>query len=75
MTREDEVITEWQRADGYATVRLRRRDDGGAVIRLDVMEQAVDGRVYKREQHADPEVAAEQAAIWRGTYNAADDES
>lgn len=68
VSREDDVITEWERADGYATVRIRERDDGAAVVRLDVMEQAADGRVYERERYDDRAAAAERAAEWREAY-------
>jgi hypothetical protein len=63
--REDEAITEWERADGYATVRLRERADGGFVVRLDVMEQAADESVYERERFDDREAALDRAAAWR----------
>ncbi|MWV65850.1 hypothetical protein GRS48_13610 [Halorubrum sp. JWXQ-INN 858] len=72
LSREDDVVTEWARSDGYATVRLRNRADGGAVVRLDVMEQAVDGRVYERERYDDRDAAAERAAEWRDAYTLAE---
>ena len=65
LEREDDAITEWERSDGYATVRLRRRADGGFVVRLDVMEQAVDESAYERERFADREAALDRAAEWR----------
>ncbi|AZQ13587.1 hypothetical protein [Halorubrum sp. PV6] len=63
--RDDDVISEWERSDGYATVRLRERGDGGFVARLDVMEQAVDESVYKRERFDTREAALERAKAWR----------
>jgi len=63
--REDEAITEWERTDGYATVRVRERGDGGFVVRLDVMEQAVDESAYERERFDDREAALDRAAEWR----------
>jgi hypothetical protein len=63
--REDEAITEWERSDGYATVRLRERADGGFVVRLDVMEQAADASAYERERFDDREAALDRAAAWR----------
>ncbi|MFC7323740.1 hypothetical protein ACFQMF_04000 [Halorubrum rutilum] len=63
--RDDEAITEWERADGYATVRVRERADGGFVVRLDVMEQAADASAYERERFADREAALDRAAEWR----------
>ncbi|WP_418280370.1 DUF7543 family protein [Halorubrum sp. DTA98] len=69
LSREDDVVTEWERSDGYATVRLRERGDGTFVVRLDVMEQAVDGRVYERERYDTREAAADRAAAWRAAYS------
>ena len=63
--RDDDAITEWERADGYATVRVRERADGGFVVRLDVMEQAADASTYERERFADREAALDRAAEWR----------
>lgn len=63
--REDDVITEWNRSDGYATVRVRERSDDGFVVRLDVMEQAEDESTYERERFDDREAALDRAAAWR----------
>jgi hypothetical protein len=63
--REDDTITEWERSDGYATVRVRERADGGFVVRLDVMEQAADASAYERERFDDREAALDRAAAWR----------
>lgn len=63
--RDDDAITEWERSDGYATIRLRERGDGGVVLRLDVMEQAVDESTYIRERFDDRETALDRAATWR----------
>ncbi len=71
-SRSDDVVTEWERSDGYATVRLRERSDGDVVVRLDVMEQAADGRVYKRERHDDRDDAENRAAEWREAYTPAE---
>ena len=69
LRREDATITEWERSDGYATVRLRERGDGRFVVRLDVMEQAVDDRAYDRVVLDERAPAAEQAAVWRGEHD------
>jgi hypothetical protein len=63
--REDDVVTEWNRSDGYATVRVRERSDGGFVVRLDVMEQATDESAYERERFDDRDAAFDRAAAWR----------
>ena len=65
LEREDGRITEWERSDRYATVRLRERGDGRFVVRLDVMEQATDDRTYDRVVVDDREAAEAQAAAWR----------
>ncbi|ELZ58613.1 MULTISPECIES: DUF7543 family protein [Halorubrum] len=69
LEREDGTVTEWERSDGYATVRLRERADGGFVVRLDVMEQAADESAYERERFDDAEAAAERAAAWRDAHD------
>lgn len=66
--RDDGTITEWERSDGYATVRVRDRVDGRFVVRLDVMEQAPEGRRYERETYEDREAAEERAAEWRAEH-------
>ena len=65
LRRDDGPITEWERSDGYATVRVRERGDGRFVVRLDVMEQAVDDRAYDRVVLDQREAAEERAAAWR----------
>ena len=65
LERDDGTVTEWERSDGYATVRLRERTDGGFVVRLDVMEQAADESAYERERFDDRDAADERAAAWR----------
>ncbi|GAA0723483.1 hypothetical protein J2744_001334 [Halorubrum trapanicum] len=65
LERDDGTVTEWERSDGYATVRLRKRASGGFVVRLDVMEQAGDESAYERVRFDEREAAAERAAAWR----------
>ncbi|WP_460560876.1 DUF7543 family protein [Halorubrum pallidum] len=67
--REDDVITEWERSDGYATVRVRERGDGGFVVRLDVMEQAADASTYERERFEARDAALDRAAEWRASFD------
>ncbi|GAB6878715.1 hypothetical protein JCM17823_09890 [Halorubrum gandharaense] len=74
VSREDETVREWERSDGYATVRIRERVDGGVVVRLDVMEQAPEGRRYERERYDDVEAAEARAAEWRAEHGEHDDE-
>ncbi|MFC6754805.1 DUF7543 family protein [Halorubrum tibetense] len=65
IAREDDTITEWERSDGYATVRIRERGDGGFVVRLDVMEQATDEAAYDRVRFDDRAAAEAHAESWR----------
>jgi hypothetical protein len=65
LERDDGTVTEWERSDGYATVRLRERSAGGFVVRLDVMEQAADESAYERERFDDRDAADERATEWR----------
>jgi hypothetical protein len=65
LERDDGTVTEWERSDGYATVRLRERADGGFVVRLDVMEQAVDESAYERERFDERDDAEARATEWR----------
>lgn len=69
LKREDATITEWERSDGYATVRVRERGDGRFVVRLDVMEQAVDDRAYDRVVLDERAAAEERAAAWREEHD------
>ena len=68
LDRDAGTVTEWERSDGYATVRVRERGDGRFVVRLDVMEQAVDDRAYDRVVLDDRDAAAERAATWRAEH-------
>lgn len=57
-TRADNGLEEWTRADGHATIRLRRRTDGQFAVRFDRLHQADAGRGYAFEI-ADTKSAAE----------------
>ena len=63
-TREEEGLVEWTRADGYVTVRRRRRPAGEWVVRLDRLHQAPEGRGYRRERVADAAAATELVDAW-----------
>lgn len=58
-------LTEWRRADGNATVRIRERANGGFVVRLDRLEQAADGSAYERETAPDRDRAEAIAERFR----------
>ncbi|MFC7096622.1 DUF7543 family protein [Halobaculum marinum] len=69
-----ERYDEWTRADGFATLRVRERRDGSYVVRLDRMEQAPDGRAYRRERVADREAADALVAEWKREFDLSDAE-
>jgi hypothetical protein len=62
-------VTEWERDDGNATVRIRERPNGGFVVRLDRLEQAPEGSGYRRETATDRERAEEIAADLRAEFD------
>lgn len=64
-----ERYDEWERADGYATLRVREHPDGSYVVRLDRLEQAPDGREYRRERVGDREHADEVVTEWKRTFD------
>ncbi|MFB6177883.1 MAG: hypothetical protein ABEI99_12225 [Halobaculum sp.] len=66
-------VTEWERGDRTATVRIRERATGGYVIRLDRLTQAPEGSAYRRETAETREAAEEIAADFRASFDEADD--
>jgi hypothetical protein len=48
-TTAEDSLEEWTRADGNATIRLRRRTDGRFAVRLDRLYQADEDRGYAYE--------------------------
>lgn len=64
LTRDDDSVTEWERDDGYATIRIREKSTDSFVVRLDVLEQADDDR-YKYESVDGRAEAEELAERWR----------
>jgi hypothetical protein len=71
--RSEGAVVEWERTDGWATIRLRERVDGGWVVRLDRLTQAPDGALFREERVWTRADAADVAAGWRETYDAPDD--
>ncbi|GAA0208919.1 DUF7543 family protein [Halobaculum roseum] len=63
-----ERYEEWERADGYATLRVREHPDGSYVVRLDRLEQAPDGRGYRRERVDDRERADDLVSEWKAAF-------
>jgi len=64
-TTADEEIEEWTRADGNATIRLRRRTDGQFVVRLDQLYQADEDRGYEYEVVEDRTTAEAFVDDWQ----------
>ncbi|QHS15802.1 DUF7543 family protein [Halopenitus persicus] len=67
--RDRDGITEWERSDGLASIRKRERADGaGYVVRIDRLEQAPEGRTYRRESVADAAAADALVDEWQETF-------
>ena len=64
-TTVDNRIEEWTRADGNATIRLRRRTDGRFVVRLDRLYQADEDRGYTYEVVENREAADALVDDWQ----------
>lgn len=64
-----DVLAEWERGDGHATVRVRERPDGRYVVRFDRLVQAAEGETYRYEVVDDHERALERAASWRERFD------
>jgi hypothetical protein len=58
-TTDTDKLTEWERADGHATIRIRERADGRFAVRYDQLHQADGGRGYTYET-VDTRAAAEE---------------
>jgi hypothetical protein len=65
----------WDRADGAATVRLRRTADDRWAVTYDRLAQAPEGPAYRRKTVDSREAAEAVAADWRGTDDKHADES
>ncbi|SFR44962.1 DUF7543 family protein [Halogeometricum limi] len=70
--RADGQITEWERSDGTATIRLRRRVDETFVVRLDRLYQSDEGRGYRRERFDSEDEALALVEEWREEYDVDD---
>mgnify|MGYP000268302446 CR=1 FL=1 len=64
---EDGEFLELTREDGYATIRRRRRADGGWIVRYDRLYQAAEGSGYRRERVDDRDAADEVIERWKET--------
>jgi hypothetical protein len=68
----DETVTEWERGDRHATIRLRERGDGSWAVRLDRLYQAPEGPLYRRETVASRAAATELVERWKDEYDVAE---
>lgn len=66
--RSDNRITEWERSDGHATLRLRRGPNAWH-LRFDRLYQAPEGRGYDSRRFEDEASARETLAAWRDEYD------
>lgn len=67
-------VTEWERGDRTATVRIRERPGGGFVVRLDRLKQAPEGPAYRRETAETRTEAETIAADFRESFDEPDDQ-
>ena len=65
----DETTTEWERSDGNANIRLRRRHDGSFALRLDRLFQAPEGQFYQRETASTEEAARAIVESWQVEFD------
>jgi hypothetical protein len=70
--RDNEGLCEWERSDGTATVRLRRRVDGSWAVRLDVLYQAADGPDYRFEVVEDRAAGRRLVEEWQSAHDVDD---
>lgn len=67
-------VVEWEREDGWATIRRRQRPDGSWVVRLDRLTQAPEGSYYQEERVETRSDARAVVAAWRRRYDVVDDD-
>lgn len=65
----DERLSEWERSDGHATIRLRQQPDDSWSVRFDRLHQAPDGSAYRRETVQTREAATELVAEWQSAFD------
>ncbi|MFC4360066.1 hypothetical protein ACFO0N_19120 [Halobium salinum] len=62
-------VVEWERSDGYATIRLRERHDGSWAVRLDRLFQAPEGQLYRRETAPTETAARAVVERWQTEFD------
>lgn len=65
----DDVTTEWDRSDGNANIRMRRRHDGSFTVRFDRLFQAPEGQFYQRETAQTEEAARAIIQAWQAEFD------
>ena len=66
---DSSVVGEWEREDGWATIRLRRGRDEGWVVRLDRLTQAPEGSLYLEERLPTRAEAETVVTEWTRRYD------
>ena len=64
-TTATDELSEWEREDGHATIRLRERTDGQFAVRYDQLHQADAGRAYAYETVESRAAAETLVAEWQ----------
>ena len=67
--RADERLSEWERSDGCATIRLRQQSDDRWSVRFDRLYQAPEGATYRRETARTRGAAMELVEEWQSTFD------
>ncbi|EJN60173.1 hypothetical protein SAMN04487950_2444 [Halogranum rubrum] len=65
----DDTTTEWERSDGHANIRMRRRHDGSFAVRFDRLFQAPEGQFYKRETAESEPAAKAIIEAWQTEFD------
>lgn len=65
----DDGTTEWERSDGHANIRLRRRHDGTFTVRFDRLFQAPEGQFYQRETAQTEQAARAIIEAWQTEFD------
>ena len=71
---ETSTLSEWERTDGGATIRLRARSDGAWTVRLDRLHQSAEGTLYRRETAETREEARRLVDAWQTEFDVPDEE-
>ena len=70
---ETSTLTEWERTDGGATVRLRKSPSGTWAVRVDRLHQSAEGTLYRRETAESRPAAERLAEAWRTEFDVSEE--